>query len=143
MWQPRRRTRRMIVPMIETAIDPRQPRRLERKANIVCLLSPAKTGVVSLFFALVIFGLGATLPAAEPEALSAEWKLISNTDGVALYRRQRPASNESRAIGEITAPPTRVSLRPAASSRLPAVHARSQPAGAGGSGFLNTLPQHG
>lgn len=90
--------------MIDTAIDPRQPRRLERKANIVCLLSPAKTGVVSLFFALVIFGLGATLPAAEPEALSAEWKLISNKDGVALYRRQRPASNESRAIGEITAP---------------------------------------
>jgi hypothetical protein len=44
------------------------------------------------------------LRAAEPEALSAEWKLISNKDGVALYRRQRAVSNESRAIGEIAAP---------------------------------------
>jgi ribosome-associated toxin RatA of RatAB toxin-antitoxin module len=47
--------------------------------------------------------LSATVPAAEPEASPGEWKLISNKDGVALYRRQRPASYESRAIGEIAA----------------------------------------
>ncbi|MEY2560139.1 MAG: hypothetical protein QOG51_554 [Verrucomicrobiota bacterium] len=46
----------------------------------------------------------ANLRAAEPEANASEWKLISNKDGVALYRRQRSASNESRAIGEIAAP---------------------------------------
>jgi ribosome-associated toxin RatA of RatAB toxin-antitoxin module len=40
---------------------------------------------------------------AEPEASPGEWKFISNKDGVALYRRQRPASYESRAIGEIAA----------------------------------------
>jgi hypothetical protein len=42
------------------------------------------------------------LPAAEPE-LSSAWTFISNKDGVALYRRQRPATNESKAIGEIAA----------------------------------------
>jgi hypothetical protein len=57
-----------------------------------------------LVVALAACELCANLPAAEPEALSAEWKFISNKDGVALYRRQRPASNESRAIGEIAAP---------------------------------------
>lgn len=45
----------------------------------------------------------AAVQGAEPEASPSEWKLISNKDAVALYRRQRPASNESRAIGEITA----------------------------------------
>ena len=57
----------------------------------------------SLFVALTAFGSCADLRAAEPEPLSSDWKFISNKDGVALYRRQRPASNESRAIGEITA----------------------------------------
>jgi ribosome-associated toxin RatA of RatAB toxin-antitoxin module len=33
-----------------------------------------------------------------------EWKFISDKEGVAIYRRQRPASNESKAIGEIAAP---------------------------------------
>ncbi len=32
--QPRIKASRMIVPMMETAIEPRQPRRLEKKANI-------------------------------------------------------------------------------------------------------------
>ena len=54
--------------------------------------------------ALGAFELCANLPAAEPEADSGEWKFISNKEGVTLHRRQRPASNESRAIGEIAAP---------------------------------------
>jgi hypothetical protein len=45
----------------------------------------------------------AELPAAEPEATPADWKFISNKEGVALYRRPRPASYESKAIGEIAA----------------------------------------
>ena len=53
--------------------------------------------------ALAACALCANLRAAEPEANATEWELISNKDGVALYRRQRPASNESRAIGEIRA----------------------------------------
>jgi ribosome-associated toxin RatA of RatAB toxin-antitoxin module len=95
----------MIVPMIDTTIDPRQPRRLEKKANIVCLLSSFRKGAVSLFFAFTAFGLGTDVRAAEPAADSSEWKFISNKDGVMLHRRQRPVSNESRAIGEIAAPP--------------------------------------
>jgi len=57
-----------------------------------------------LFLTLATLGLCATLPAAEREASVGEWKFISNKDGVALYRRQRPASSESKAIGEIAAP---------------------------------------
>jgi hypothetical protein len=41
--------------------------------------------------------------AAEPEATPGEWKAISNKDGVALFRRQRPRSYESKAVGEIAA----------------------------------------
>jgi hypothetical protein len=41
--------------------------------------------------------------AAEPEANPGEWKLISDKDGVAIYRRQRPLSYESKAVGEIPA----------------------------------------
>jgi hypothetical protein len=41
--------------------------------------------------------------AAEPEPTRGEWKPISNKDGVALYRRQRPLSYESKAVGEIAA----------------------------------------
>ncbi|MEY2494274.1 MAG: hypothetical protein QOJ45_766 [Verrucomicrobiota bacterium] len=54
--------------------------------------------------ALAAYASCANLRAAEPEGNATEWKLISNKEGVALYRRQRPASNESRAIGEIAAP---------------------------------------
>ena len=53
--------------------------------------------------ALVAGELCANLHAEKPEAIATEWKFISNKGGVALYRRQRPASNESRAIGEIAA----------------------------------------
>jgi hypothetical protein len=54
--------------------------------------------------ALSALELSANLRAAEAEPTPTEWKLISNKEGVALYRRQRPASNESRAIAEIAAP---------------------------------------
>jgi ribosome-associated toxin RatA of RatAB toxin-antitoxin module len=53
---------------------------------------------------LLVVELCANARAAEPEATPGEWKLISDKDGVAIYRRQRPASNESKAIGEIAAP---------------------------------------
>jgi ribosome-associated toxin RatA of RatAB toxin-antitoxin module len=47
----------------------------------------------------------AHLIAAEPEAGVGEWKLVSTSDGIALYRRSRPGPghNESKAIGEIAA----------------------------------------
>jgi ribosome-associated toxin RatA of RatAB toxin-antitoxin module len=54
--------------------------------------------------ALLVAELCANARGAEPEATPGEWKFISNKDGVTLYRRQRPASNESKAIGEIAAP---------------------------------------
>jgi hypothetical protein len=56
------------------------------------------------FFALTTFGFGPGLRAAEPATTTSEWKFISNKEGVALYRRDRPASNESKAVGEIAAP---------------------------------------
>jgi Polyketide cyclase / dehydrase and lipid transport len=56
-----------------------------------------------LLSVLAGLSLCANLPAAEPEASPSEWKSISNKDGVALYRRQRAASYESKAIGEIAA----------------------------------------
>lgn len=44
---------------------------------------------------------------AEPEATPGEWKLVSTSDNVALYRRSRPGPGhyESKAIGEIAASP--------------------------------------
>jgi len=33
-WQPRKTASRINVPMTETTIEPRQPTRLEKKANI-------------------------------------------------------------------------------------------------------------
>lgn len=54
-------------------------------------------------FAALICSLISNVPAAEPEATPGEWKFISDKDGVAIYRRQRPLSNESKAIGEISA----------------------------------------
>lgn len=53
----------------------------------------------------LIFTAVAEARSAEPAATPSEWKFISNKDGVALYRRDRPATNESKAIGEIAAPP--------------------------------------
>lgn len=49
------------------------------------------------------FGVGGSAFGADPEPTPGEWKLISNKDGVALSRRQRTRSYESRAIGEIAA----------------------------------------
>ena len=48
----------------------------------------------------------ANLEAAEPEAPPGEWKFVSTSDNVALYRRPRsgPGHYESKAIGEIAAP---------------------------------------
>ncbi|MEY2528066.1 MAG: Polyketide cyclase / dehydrase and lipid transport, partial [Verrucomicrobiota bacterium] len=57
--------------------------------------------LVALF---VASALCPVIPAAEPEAGTGEWKSISNKEGVALYRRQRPLSYESKAVGEIEAP---------------------------------------
>jgi hypothetical protein len=33
-WQPRKTASRINVPMMETTIEPKQPSRLEKKANI-------------------------------------------------------------------------------------------------------------
>jgi ribosome-associated toxin RatA of RatAB toxin-antitoxin module len=55
---------------------------------------------------LVALSVGALSPEllpAEPSASPTEWKFISNKEGVAIFRRQRPVSNESKAIGEIAA----------------------------------------
>lgn len=55
----------------------------------------------------ILFALASCLVqdlAAEPEAPPGEWKLVSNSDNVELYRRQRPLTNESKAVGEIAAP---------------------------------------
>ncbi len=57
----------------------------------------------SLLVGLAIWGGCASLDAAKPEASPGEWKSISNKDGVALFRRQRTVSYESKAIGEIEA----------------------------------------
>jgi ribosome-associated toxin RatA of RatAB toxin-antitoxin module len=61
-----------------------------------------------LLVALSIGCSGAQLLAAEPEATPGEWKLVSSSDNVSLYRRSRPGPGhyESKAIGEIAAPTT-------------------------------------
>ena len=59
---------------------------------------------VVFLFALAAVSLNPGLRAAEREGKTSEWKFVSNKDGVALYRRDRPATNESKAIGEIAAP---------------------------------------
>ena len=58
-----------------------------------------------LLVALIVCYSRATL-VAEPDATPGEWKLISTSDNVALYRRSRPGPGhyESKAIGEIAAP---------------------------------------
>ena len=53
--------------------------------------------------ALVVVGLRFAVVGAEPEGTATEWRPISDKDGVALYRRQRPLSYESKAVGEIAA----------------------------------------
>jgi ribosome-associated toxin RatA of RatAB toxin-antitoxin module len=53
--------------------------------------------------AFIVADLCSNAVGAAPETTPGEWKSISNKDGVALYRRQRTASYESKAIGEIAA----------------------------------------
>ena len=53
--------------------------------------------------ALLIAGISQAVSGAEPEATPGEWKLISNKEGVAIYRRPRAITNESKVIGEIAA----------------------------------------
>jgi hypothetical protein len=53
--------------------------------------------------AVLLASLPAGVRAAEPDLSAGEWKLISEKEGVTLYRRQRPVTNESKAIGEIAA----------------------------------------
>jgi hypothetical protein len=62
-----------------------------------------RRGAVFALLALIASQLGGICFAAEPDATPGEWKFISDKDGVALYRRQRPIANESKAIGEIAA----------------------------------------
>jgi hypothetical protein len=57
-----------------------------------------------LLFALPACLAGPSLMGEEPEPISSEWKLVSNSGNVELYRRQRALSNESKAIAEIAAP---------------------------------------
>lgn len=59
----------------------------------------------AIFVAAVLIAaqLGGICFAAEPDATPGEWKFISDKDGVALYRRQRAITNESKAIGEVAA----------------------------------------
>jgi hypothetical protein len=59
---------------------------------------------LSFLLALTAFSLNSNLRAAEPPAIPSQWRFISNKDGVALYRRDREVTNESKAIGEIAAP---------------------------------------
>jgi len=54
-----------------------------------------------LLVALLATELCGSAQAAEPEGTAGEWKFVSDKDGVALYRRQRSKSYESKAIGEI------------------------------------------
>jgi ribosome-associated toxin RatA of RatAB toxin-antitoxin module len=60
---------------------------------------------LGLLFAWASCCLCANIQAAEPEATPGEWKLVSTSDNVALYRRSRPGSGhyESKAVGEIGA----------------------------------------
>jgi hypothetical protein len=62
-----------------------------------------KRGAVFAFLALIAGELGGIGLAAQPDATAGEWKSISDKEGVALYRRQRAITSESKAIGEIAA----------------------------------------
>lgn len=68
----------------------------------------ASRNSLRLLVALISCCSGAQLRAAEPEATPGEWKLVSTSDNVALYRRSRPGPGhyESKAIGEIAASTT-------------------------------------
>jgi polyketide cyclase/dehydrase/lipid transport protein len=59
---------------------------------------------IFVLFAILAAAFNTTGRAAEPEAGPGEWKFISSKDGVTIHRRQRPATNESKAVGEIAVP---------------------------------------
>jgi Polyketide cyclase / dehydrase and lipid transport len=61
------------------------------------------TALRCAIFGALICSLIGSVTAAEPEATPGEWKFISDKDGVTIYRRQRPQSYESKAVGEIAA----------------------------------------
>ena len=65
----------------------------------------ASRNSLCLLVALITACSCAHLIAAEPEATPGEWKLVSTSDNVALYRRPRPGPGhyESKAVGEIAA----------------------------------------
>jgi ribosome-associated toxin RatA of RatAB toxin-antitoxin module len=65
----------------------------------------ASRNSLRLLVALIIGCSRMHLMGAEPEATPGEWKLVSTSDNVALYRRSRPGPGhyESKAVGEITA----------------------------------------
>ena len=56
-----------------------------------------------LVVAFIVSELCGIALAAQPEPTSGEWIFISDKQAVALYRRQRPLSYESKAVGEIAA----------------------------------------
>jgi hypothetical protein len=57
---------------------------------------------------LIATQFGVSRLAAEQEVAPGEWKFVSDKEGVALYRRQRALSNESKATAEIAASTERV-----------------------------------
>jgi len=61
--------------------------------------------LLGLLFFLASCRVCANLQGAEPEATPGEWKLVSTSDNVTLYRRPRPGPGhyESKAVGEIAA----------------------------------------
>ncbi|HEY2138990.1 MAG TPA: START domain-containing protein [Chthoniobacterales bacterium] len=59
--------------------------------------------VLRFVLVLAMFACCTDQQAAEAAEAAGEWKFISNKGGVALYRRERTASYESKAIGEIDA----------------------------------------
>ena len=64
-------------------------------------------GVRTFSFTLLIVAcMGSFSSAAEPEPTPGEWKLISTSENVSIYRRSRPGPGhyETKAIGEISAP---------------------------------------
>jgi Polyketide cyclase / dehydrase and lipid transport len=68
-----------------------------------------QASIVQKFLCLLVVAMswcsGANLMAAEPVAASGDWKLVSTSDNVTLYRRPRSGGGhyESKAIGEIAA----------------------------------------
>ena len=62
--------------------------------------------VVLVWLALVSYSLGMAPPTSAADEAIGEWKLVSSSDSVTLYRRPRsgPGHYESKAVSEIAAP---------------------------------------